>query len=336
MRDYTLMLVGDERSPVRRFHVPGRALQRALAGAVVVALVLVAGVWDWWRLRADNAELAGLRVETAAQREQIEVFRESLAKVEGDLARVQELERKVRIIANLPGAAAAGGEGVAVLAPEPTGARPEGEDAAMLPVGVPVTPQDEALQGGEADGRGGLERHVDGLTTGGAELLERMDSHARGLGDNAAVRAGSLEDLVVQLEEKRTKLASMPSIWPARGWLTSRFGYRISPFTGRRQLHAGIDIAAREGTPVVAPARGRVKYVGRRGPLGNAVVIEHGYGVRTLYGHNAEVHVSAGEEVVRGQKIASVGSSGRSTGPHLHYVVEVGGKARDPLNYIFD
>ncbi len=337
MKDYNLMLVGDERSPVRRFHLPGAMLQKAAYGAGFVALLCLVGIWDYWRLRADNAELAELRVIAAEQREQIEVFQDTLETAQADIARVSELERKVRIIANLPGAAAAGGAGVAELAPEPAGHGTPGEEMPMLPVGVPVTPQQDQLPEGTApDGQGGIPHHIDGLTTGGAQLLEEMDDHARRLGEAAAIRSESLDDLVARLEQKRSKLASMPSIWPARGWLTSRFGYRISPFTGKRQLHAGIDIAARAGTMVIAPAAGRVRFVGRKGPLGNTLVIDHGDGVRTLYGHNSDIHVDVGDEVVRGQQIASIGSTGRSTGPHLHYVVEVKGKAKDPLNYIFD
>ena len=128
----------------------------------------------------------------------------------------------------------------------------------------------------------------------------------------------------------------MPSVWPTKGWLTSRYGVRISPFTGRRQHHAGIDIAARAGTPINAPARGRVSSIGSRGPLGNSLMVDHGFGLKTFYGHTQEIFVKVGEIVARGQTIASIGSSGRSTGPHLHYGVHVNGKARDPLNYIFD
>jgi len=128
----------------------------------------------------------------------------------------------------------------------------------------------------------------------------------------------------------------MPSIWPSKGWLTSRYGNRISPFTGSRQFHAGIDIAGARGTDVIAPARGRVVFAGKRGPLGNSLIIDHGYGVRTQYGHIDEVFAKRGDAVERGDKVASLGNSGRSTGPHLHYVVEVKGKAVNPLDYIFD
>jgi murein DD-endopeptidase MepM/ murein hydrolase activator NlpD len=343
MKDYTLMLIGDERSPVRRFLLPQRLLQRALVIAVALGIAFLAGIWDYWRLRADNAELGSLRIEAAEQRERIEIFGRTLATVESELARVQELERKVRVIANLPGAAATGGEGVAELAPGPNGRarKNAGDGVLMPPVGVPVERGVASPDGPDApalkrtdqppavlQGQGGAQVEIqslidEGLQSAGGRRLHLMNGGAQQLGGVASLRAGSLEELVVQLEDKRSKLASMPSIWPARGWLTSGYGYRISPFTGRRHLHPGLDIAAEPGTAVFAPARGRVRFVGRKGPLGNTVVIDHGYGVRTLYGHNSELHVKIGEQVVRGQQIASVGSTGRSTGPHLHYVVEV-------------
>jgi len=123
---------------------------------------------------------------------------------------------------------------------------------------------------------------------------------------------------------------------PARGWLTSRFGNRISPFTGARQFHGGIDIAGQRGTEVIAPARGRVSYVGKKGALGRTLTIDHGYGVRTMYGHVDEIFAERNQQVERGDVVAALGNTGRSTGPHLHYVVEVNGKAVDPLDYIFD
>jgi len=101
-------------------------------------------------------------------------------------------------------------------------------------------------------------------------------------------------------------------------------------------MHAGLDISAAVGTPIVAPARGRASFVGNKGPLGQALVIDHGHGVKTIYGHTSRIFVKAGETVERGQKVAAIGNTGRSTGPHLHYVVEVNGRPRNPLDYIFD
>jgi murein DD-endopeptidase MepM/ murein hydrolase activator NlpD len=329
MDAYTLIWVKDRHSRPQQISVPkARARQAAIAAGVACLIGLVA-IWDYWRLRADNAELAQLRVETLEQREQIAIFQTRLEQVDDHLGRVQDLERKVRIIANLPGAAGVGGEDLVELAPE-------GDDAVAPPVGVPI---DAAPTGqGAHTGQGGGVPLSDGQAEAaeGVGILEQMGDRAVSLAGGADRRAGSLEILLSQLEDKRERLMSMPSVWPSRGWLTSRFGPRVSPFTGRRQQHNGIDIAAANGTPIVAPARGRVSFVGRKGPLGNALVVNHGFGVKTVYGHTKEIHVKTGEKVERGQLIASIGSSGRSTGPHLHYVVEVNGKPRNPLDYIFD
>lgn len=330
MEAYTLIWVKDRHARPQQISLPKlRVKQAGIALAVCAVLGLVA-VWDYWRLRADNRELAGLRVEAMEQREQIARFQHRLEQVDAQLTRVGDLERKVRIIANLPGAAGIGGE--SLIEPSPSA------DAVVgPPVGVPIDP--EAIEAGAHTGQGGglpanaLDEQAEARA---ASKLERLGDRAVHLTGGAGRRAESLESLLGQLEDKREKLVSMPSIWPSRGWLTSRFGPRVSPFTGRRQQHNGIDIAAASGTPIVAPARGRVAFVGRKGPLGKALVLDHGFGVKTVYGHTQAIHVRSGETVARGQEIAAIGTSGRSTGPHLHYVVEVDGKARNPLDYIFD
>jgi murein DD-endopeptidase MepM/ murein hydrolase activator NlpD len=332
MESYTLIWVRDSHSRPQQISVPKVRVKQAAIAAVVASVLMLAAVWDYWRLRADNSELAGLRVEATEQREQISLFKNRLAQVDSQLGRVTELERKVRIIANLPGAAGIGGEDIVELAPQ-------NPDELAIPVGVPIDRAGLDTEVPNGQGGGTPLDSSESLSSGGegiAEDFSALDDKALGLVSHADGRAESLEGLLGQLENKREKLMSMPSIWPAKGWLTSRFGSRVSPFTGRRQKHNGIDIAAASGTSIYSPARGRVTFAGRKGPLGNSLVIDHGFGVKTIYGHTKEFHVSTGDTVERGQEIAAVGSTGRSTGPHLHYVVEVGGKARDPLDYIFD
>ncbi len=341
MKDFTVMIMGDGTSPVRRFYVPEQKLRRLVTLAAIVGVVAVLGFWDYLRLNGGRSELALLRVEAVEQREQIHVFEKTLTTVQGTLERVRHLERKIRLIANLPGAAATGGTEVTEIAPASMGGV---FPAAQGQLHVPTDPFGAPMElGPHFESPRGPSQSLEedpapraGYTTRGARQLSLMNRRAQGLGGAAERISGSLEELVTQLEAKRGKLASMPSIWPARGWLTSRFGYRVSPFTGRSQRHGGVDIAARRGTPVIAPARGRIKYVGSRGALGKTLVIDHGFGVQTLYGHNDTIKVRIGEQVERGQQIASIGSTGRSTGPHLHYVVEVRGKAQNPLDYIFD
>jgi hypothetical protein len=317
---YSLIVVGDEHSPIRRFDVPKPKLRRALLAAAGLAVLLLVGLVDYVRIRIDHLELGDLRVESAEQRNRIQQFDQVLTGVEKRLELLQELERKVRIIANLPGAAGTGGADVVEVGPSDQGdldARPQGGDE--------LPPRVNGMLPAEPAGE-----------VSGAPADESARLHAERLEEVATTRAASLEVLIEQLEGKRDRLESSPSIWPAKGWLTSRFGMRISPFTGRPQFHAGLDIAGAPGTEIVAPARGKVAFSGKRGPLGNSVIIDHGYGVRTVYGHNKELHVKRGQQVDRGDVIATLGNSGRSTGPHLHYVVEVAGKAKNPLDYIFD
>jgi murein DD-endopeptidase MepM/ murein hydrolase activator NlpD len=332
MDSYTLIWVRDARSRPLQYLIPKQRLKQAGLAAAVIVLIGFVAVWDYWRLRADNAELAELRVEAFDQREQIALFTIRLEEVGQQLTRVTDLERKVRIIANLPGTAGVGGDDLAELAPQV-----EGEVA--LPVGVPIGLDDssgfDSASGHRGQGGGGPLPIFDSSSAQDA-FFESLDHRAVQLSGSAAARADSLEVLLGQLDDKRQRLVSMPSIWPSKGWLTSRFGARVSPFTGRRQQHTGIDIAAADGTPIHAPARGRVTFAGRKGPLGNALVLDHGFGVKTVYGHAKEILVKTGDTVERGDRIALIGSSGRSTGPHLHYVVEVKGKARNPLDYIFD
>ena len=325
MDTFSLIVVSDETSPVRRFEIRKDLVKRSVVAAGVAAVLLLGLMADYIRVRIDNQELDGLRSETIERRAKVAAFQEHLQDVDGKLARLQEFERKVRIIANLPGAVASGGEDVSEAGPNPNAAPSGGEGGldTSMEVELPTAPSPARVP--QPDEKAGVEERV--------SLLRQAAVY---LGVVAEGQEVTLAQLVDSLEGKHHRLESSPSVWPTKGWLTSRYGYRISPFTNKRQFHSGIDIAGTPGTDVLAPARGKVVFSGKRGPLGNALIIDHGYGVRTQYGHNDKLLVKRGDEVARGQTIATLGSTGRSTGPHLHYVVEIRGKARDPLDYIFD
>jgi murein DD-endopeptidase MepM/ murein hydrolase activator NlpD len=151
---------------------------------------------------------------------------------------------------------------------------------------------------------------------------------------------GSLSRKSSRLEEyfkdQREVLASTPSIWPVRGYLSERFGNRIDPFTGMRDFHPGIDISVPRGTRVAAPADGVVVFCGTKGGYGNIIAIDHGYGTVTRYGHLDGFNVRPGQRVKRGDVIGFSGNTGRSTAPHLHYEVWVHDQMRNPIEYILD
>lgn len=169
------------------------------------------------------------------------------------------------------------------------------------------------------------------------ELLTRkMHTFIKQLDTDVRLEEVRQQELFQALRESRELLASTPSIWPTEGWITSPFGGRNSPFTGRRDFHKGIDISAPRGSHIYAPAKGTVTFSGNDGAYGNCVTILHGNGVTTRYGHMQRTNVKQGQVVNRGDIIGFVGSTGRSTGPHLHYEVMLNGVCVNPMRYILD
>lgn len=143
-----------------------------------------------------------------------------------------------------------------------------------------------------------------------------------------------LEDLKEKVAEHQRRLAHIPSSWPVNGRIVSNFGFRRSPFGKGTEYHEGVDIDAPYGAPVRATGDGRVIFAGWKSGYGELVVIDHGYGYQTAYGHNSKIKVRVGQAVKRGDVIAYVGSTGRSTGPHLHYEVIYQGKKKNPRDYL--
>jgi murein DD-endopeptidase MepM/ murein hydrolase activator NlpD len=191
----------------------------------------------------------------------------------------------------------------------------------------------------------GVEQSLPDPALGGVGGLTRLETTPPSV-DIAQTLQG-LEQTVGRLTEKssqletfyqdqRQLLASTPSIWPVRGYLSAGFGNRIDPFTGLRDFHPGIDISTPIGTKVIAPADGVVVFVGVKNGYGNALVIDHGYGLVTRYGHLDGFNVRPGQRVRRGDVVAFVGNTGRSTAPHLHYEVWLNDQARNPIQYIID
>lgn len=167
-------------------------------------------------------------------------------------------------------------------------------------------------------------------------MVRRMNAFLKQLGEDVRHEEVRQQELLHSLRDNRELLASMPSIWPVEGFLTSRFGQRLSPFTGNRDTHQGLDISARTGTPIIAPAKGTVSFAGTDGAYGNSIRIQHGAGISTRYAHMQRYIVKEGQAVSRGMIIGYVGNTGRSTGPHLHYEVLLNGANVNPLRYILN
>lgn len=132
---------------------------------------------------------------------------------------------------------------------------------------------------------------------------------------------------------RREIARATPSLFPLAGWISSGFGYRRHPYDGRYLFHRGVDIVAEPGTPVRAPGDGMIVYSGRRRGYGKVIIIDHGLGIRTLFAHCSRLFRTKGMRVKRGDTLAEVGSTGRTTGPHLHYEIRKNRKAVNPVTF---
>lgn len=173
-------------------------------------------------------------------------------------------------------------------------------------------------------------------------IPESQEEEKTGLPDsfNIDLRVEMLRDRLTELAvlavKEKTRLDLSPSISPSTGYITSYYGWRRSPFTGRRDMHRGIDIVNRIGTPVKATANGTISFAGKEVFWGNAVFIEHRDGIVSKYGHMSSLNVKEGDHVTRGQVIGFIGMTGRTTGPHVHYQIEINGNPINPMQFIID
>ncbi len=182
----------------------------------------------------------------------------------------------------------------------------------------------------------------------GSKTSRSADRTERTFVDDISILKGSLEELIdesshqneditglSQIDEKLKKyISTLPTLWPASGRLSSKFGEREDPFNFSERFHAGIDIAADYGSDINAAAEGIVITAGALPGYGKAVIVSHGHGLSTLYGHISSTVAKEGQKVKKGQLIARVGSTGRSTGPHLHFEVRINDTPVDPLKYL--
>ena len=195
-----------------------------------------------------------------------------------------------------------------------------------------LKPQDLPATGpGQAPGRGGAVSSLPARDLSAQEFTALVDRLARDV-DQRTDQLGVLEALLVQSATTRKFLPSLSPI--AEGWFSSNFGFRIDPFTGQSAFHEGIDFPAEAGTPILAAASGKVVYAGWHPQYGKMLEIDHGSGLVSRYAHASHLAVGEGELVVRGQRVAAVGSSGRSTGPHLHFEVRLNGVPQNPTRFL--
>ena len=296
-RFYTVLILPDATSPARKLHIT-RSVITAVSSVLAIAVLAFAFfLYQYVSLNVRMLELKQLRQEAGDRN----VLAAKVSQLEGELSRLRDLDRKLRVVAGLD--------------------KGEEQQPAM------------AMGGAETQSRSAL---LDALKQQTGRLVDWVTRDLETLGQEITSRERSFRELKVLLEEKRSLLASTPTIWPVKGLVTAGYGYRNSPFTGQREMHEGLDVAAPHGSPIVATADGVVSFSGLLSAFGSVVFINHGHGFTTFYAHNSSNRVKEGQMVKRGEVVAYVGTSGRTTGPHVHYEVQFNGVTVNPMKYIID
>ncbi len=302
---YTILVLPDASSQIRRFHI-AKPLLSALA--VTAGLIFTAFLFLIYQAVGHTGHMLELRQLRTTSSEQANLL-QKFERLENQMAGLREFDLRLRTAAGL---------------------EVKDAESSIVGVGGADTLSSSALLVAAVAHQASPANSSTGIRTD--NLGGEFDRLSREMND----RNKSFQGLIGSLETKRSLLASTPTIWPVKGWLTAGFGQRRSPFTGQRQMHEGVDIANTVGTPIIAPADGIVTYTGPLGGFGDVVSVDHGHKISTFYAHLQQHKVAKGQRVRRGDVIGSVGTTGRVTGPHLHYEIQVNEVSVDPTKYVID
>jgi murein DD-endopeptidase MepM/ murein hydrolase activator NlpD len=333
MKKITLFVVSNEAGATKKIVISAAWFKIFSISAAILVLILLAGALDYFGLLLQTAENKRLKFENQKLVQELKSVEGKVVALENSLERVKTFTTKLKLITNIEGDDRA--VNLSMGSQPPANSQVTEYDQPVdkrEPVADLMKKDEESFAAlnkmpDEIQGELALDKQRDYKT-----LAVRIDKVIK----DAQLREQSVLDLWETLSEKQSLMNAIPNIRPARGWITSRFGYRISPFSGKPTLHAGLDFAAAPGSPVYAPADGMVSFAGYDEGYGKMITIDHGYGYSTRYAHNAQIYVQVGQRISRWDIIASVGNTGRSTGPHLHYEVRLNGIPRDPANFILD
>jgi murein DD-endopeptidase MepM/ murein hydrolase activator NlpD len=305
-KNYHIVIFKDREGGFRNLRMRGW-LGIALFVLLAALAALNAYLWSFYtKAQRLEHELEEARLTMQSHDSQMLSLTGKVQGLEDDITRVRQFDSKLRVLMNID---------------KDTGGVEEAEE------------NDFTLSG---EGSAVALRNPGFLSRHRGLYERRLHNLVDELQDNVHLEEIEQQNLVGFLRANKDSLLSTPSIWPTKGYLTSGFGRRKSPIAGASRMHKGLDISNSVGTPIRAPARGTVTFSGSDGAYGICVTIDHGNGIVTRYAHLQRSSVKVGQYVQRGDVIAALGNTGRSTGPHLHYEVRVNGTPVNPMRYILN
>ncbi len=313
---YEVLILPKNSPNTRRLVIKGRTIRTAIWSVVLLFVFIAAGfaaLGVYAHLKPDKKQLAALADENIALKKRMYRIMQKVTLLENRLNNVENFEVQLRRLTQVH------------------------DPKRQLAMG-PVSEKEflASLTGSSQSGKFNEALLLKLQQTLGTSDIDAIESKLDELIAGVQGSEEKLAELTAYVRDQKFMLSHIPSIRPTHGWITSGFGVRVHPFTHTQQFHEGLDIANAVGTPIIAPADGVVTFVGEKDGYGKTLIIDHQFGIQTLYGHLSEFWVSIGDTVKRGQKIAAMGNTGRSTGPHLHYEVRVHGIPRNPMYYIVE
>jgi murein DD-endopeptidase MepM/ murein hydrolase activator NlpD len=333
---YTVVIFRGSTAKPLRFSFSRKLVRKLLIFGMIILVSDLLVVSHYVIRTGEVWELSAFRAEAMSARQQTVAFSTAIDDLKKRLTSMKEVNQRLRVMLGID----------IPKTGDPVNGR--GGDDVPLPEGSTLIPSEKALNGAAVNLRSGIAEGAQSIVSGEQlrdsggkepseqELVSTVKEGIAWLTKEAETQEQTLQELSLAAEQKSSRWAATPSIWPVKGWVTSGFGPRVSPFTEKPAWHDGLDIGAAVNAPVQAPAQGRVITVGFDPKLGNVVKLDHGYGIQTVYGHLAKALVKEGQRVKRGDVLGLVGSTGLATGPHLHYMVKVNGQTFDPTKYILD
>jgi murein DD-endopeptidase MepM/ murein hydrolase activator NlpD len=334
---YTVVIFRGSTAKPLRFSFPRKFVSKLLIVGAIFVLADILVISHYVIRTGEVWELSAFRAEVMSAREQTAAFAGAVDDLKKRLTSMKEVNQRLRVMLGIEvpktGDVVNGRGGEDVPFPDGNNTLVTSEKTSKTDAGVQRPGSGEAIQNVLA---GPISPSVGSGSLTEQEMIASIKDGIDWLSKEATTQEQFLQELSLAAEQKSSRWAATPSIWPVKGWVTSGFGPRVSPFTEKPAWHDGLDIGAAANAPVQAPAQGRVTMVSFDPKLGNLVKLDHGFGIETLYGHLAKALVKEGQRVKRGEVVGLVGSSGLATGPHLHYMVKVYGQALDPVKYILE
>jgi len=314
---YTVLIISQKASKVKKFIFSPLTIKIGVVALGVAIAIIAFIIYDYAIYKKKVFELEELRAKTQSQHAEIRSFLEKITILEEQLNRLKEMEKQMAVDLKEVNELKKTKSGNPTLHPKKTSTLvPEWENKEKEMSPLPT--QEVTILEGQR-----------------SPLVSSLCRDIFALCKRAFHQEQNLTELREFLLAKKSVLQSIPSLWPVFGHISSRFGdTRLSPSSGGIRPHVGVDISSPQGTPILAPADGKVSFAGRVSEYGRLVCLNHGHGFATLYGHLEELKVQTGERVYKGQIIGTVGNTGKSTGPHLHYEVHVQGIPRNPVHYL--